>query len=131
MPRARSASMRAQSHFSGLSSAVGILSGGGFLDCSFSSSSSVGFVGRASVRLGGCEGKSGVGVGEIRGASGLGGRRFEDWRMRSGGMVRLPCLKTYFAMEEAKIAGFVAVFVTAPFAFAALDSFVALSFFVC
>ncbi len=34
-----------------------------------------------------------------------GGNRFEARRIRSGGIVSRLCLKTYFAMAEAKIAG--------------------------
>lgn len=36
---------------------------------------------------------------------GLGGNRFEFWRIFSGVIVILPCLKTYFAIDEAKMAG--------------------------
>lgn len=36
---------------------------------------------------------------------GFGGNRFEFWSIFSGVIVNLPCLKTYFAIAEAKMAG--------------------------
>lgn len=57
-----------------------------------------------------------VDVGGVEVASGFGGSRFAFRKTRSGGMVSLSCLNTYFAMAVANSARFGAGLTTSPFA---------------